>query len=807
MALSSSHNQQCPLLLPGCIFLIAFSVMAFEIAVSRLLAVLLSCHFVFLVLSLALLGLGLGGVLSWVLRKEIPSDETKPLVLGRRALVFAVAVPASVFLAIQTGQFVDSAWAIVLISLIVCTPFVAAGLFMAEMYRSSPGISHRLYGMDLLGAGAGAWGAVLMLDCLGGLRVHFLIGAGAALVALILACRQGATARRLSAFSLCVLALCLTLACEVFQDRFFQIPVGRNPEKEIHDALDSFQGEITENRWTAFGRTDLVRYRLRPEMMDLYVDGTAGSPMYRFSGQLEDLTKLVETQLADFPGSFPFKFLKPHARNSALIIGPGGGRDILLALWGGLKNIKAVEINGDLVDLVRRHSDFNGGIYSHFPNVSVSIDEGRRFLRNQPDPYDLIFLSLPVINTTRSVEGYALTENFLFTLESLGEYWGHLTDEGSLAVVGHNDAEILRLLVLASSMLGKQGFSQAEAMQHMAVIGSDEYLCIVLRKSAFTPAESRQMHRAMLMQGFQPSSSFFPFVPAVNPSLLALSLGRIGLEDLIRQAQGQGWDIRAVTDNRPFFYKLGAGIPGPVITTLMAALAFGVVMLAVLWAVSRNQLLRPGANPILSRKSERVLFHAASLFSLLGMGFMLAELSLLAHFYLFFASPAIAMAAFLSALLGWAGLGSWASRRWHPETPEQRLRAVCVAITACILLYAVLLPWAVPRLASLNGGWRGIACVLLLMPVGIVAGVPFPSAVQWLKNLGLENLIPWMYAINGVSSVAGSVLSLLVATSFGFQQALLASAACYLLLYFRMRIACKHGSTKLKARNGAIAVT
>ena len=338
------------------------------------------------------------------------------------------------------------------------------------------------------------------------------------------------------------MTLCLTLAAGVFQDRFFQIPVGRNPEKEIHDALNSFQGEVAETRWTAFGRTDLVRYRLRPEMMDFYVDGTAGSPMYRFSGHRDDLGRLVEKELSDFPGSFPFRFLKPGARHSALLIGPGGGRDVLLGLWGGLEKITAVEINADLVDVVRRHSGFNGGIYDGLPKVGVRVDEGRRFLRSQAEPYDLIFLSLPVINTTRSVEGYALTENFLFTLESMGEYWEHLTAEGSLAVVGHNDAEILRLLVLALSLLQKQGVSPAEAMQHVYVVASDEYLCLVLRKTAFTPTESREMHRAMMMQGFQPSIVVFPVRPGRQPQLAGLEPrpDRLGRFDTAGAGAGDG---------------------------------------------------------------------------------------------------------------------------------------------------------------------------------------------------------------------------------------------------------------------------
>jgi len=465
-----------------------------------------------------------------------------------------------------------------------------------------------------------------------------------------------------------------------------------------------------------------------------------------------------------------------------------------------------VEINADLVDLVRRHSVFNGGIYDGFPNVGVVVDEGRRFMRGQAEPHDLIFLSLPVTNTSRSLEGYALTENYLFTLESMAEYWEHLTAEGSLVVVGHNDAEILRLLVMALNMMEKRGFSHADAMQHVYVVGSDEYLCFVLRKAAFNPLESMAMHRAMVMQGFQPASSFFPFVQAVNPSLLALSLGRIGLDDIVRQVQAQGWDIRPVTDNRPFFYKLETGIPRPILIACGAVLVLYPVVLFLPWTLDLKQRRR-GKNTIPSSPYKLRSVHAIGLFSLLGMGFMVGELSLLARFTLLFGSPSIAMAVFLSALLGWAGLGSWVSRRWRPGAPEQRIRAACLTIVPIMVGYAALLPWALFRLGPLDDGWRLLACVCLLMPIGIIAGVPFPSAVQWLKNLGMENLIPWMYGINGVGSVAGSTLSLLVATSFGFQQALLASAVCYLLVYFLMRIACEQGYTKLKAKNRAMAVT
>lgn len=800
----SSHRQPS-LLFAACIFLVSGCVMALEIAVSRLLSVLFSYHYVFLVLSLALLGLGIGGMLSWLLRIKKPADEGKPSGLGWPALVFAMAVPAAIILAIQAGRMAGSPWAIVLISPVLCTPFAAAGLFMAEMYRSFPDISHRLYGMDLLGAGAGAWGAVAMLDLLGGIRVHFIIAAGAAWVAFILGARPASRTKRLPALSLCALIGCLALAYGPFPDWLLQIPVGRNPEKEIHDALSSFQGEVAESRWTAFGRTDLVRYGSRPEVMDLYVDGTAGSPMFRFSGRPDDLPRLVETDLADFPGRFPFQFLKPDARTSALVIGPGGGRDVLLALWGGLKNITAVEINADLVDMVRGHSRFNGGIYAGYPDVGVVVDEGRRFMQSRTEPYDLIFLSLPVTNTSRSLEGYALTENFLFTLESMAEYWERLTAEGTLAVVGHNDAEILRLLVLALNMMEKRGFSPADAMKHVYVVSSGDYLCFVLRRTAFTPPEAREMHRAMVAQGFQPASSYFPFMPAVNPSLLAVSLGRLGPDDLVRHVQEKGWDIRAVTDNRPFFYKLETGAPPPVLITGGLALALYAVVLLLPWAAESRHRRRMGKDPG-SQPFREFPMQAIGLFSLLGVGFMSAELSLLARFTLLFGSPAVALAVFLSALLGWAGLGSWISRGWQPDAPQRRIRAACLAIAPTMLGYAALLPWILPRMAQLDEPARLMAGVGLLMPLGLVAGVPFPSAVQWLKRLGMENHIPWMYGINGVSSVAGSAVALLVAIRFGFQQALVASAGCYLLVFFLVRKAGEPELRQAKVKIGASAL-
>ena len=779
--------------LPVCLSLVSFGVMGLEIAFARLLAVVLSYHYVFLVLALALMGIGLGGVLSWGLQRgRAPADLQR--VLGWQALAFSLSIPVAVFLTIQAGRITAGPWAVVLICPIVCAPFTAAGVFMAGMYRFRPSESHRLYALDLLGAGAGAWGAVFLLDRFGGVGAAMLAGAGGALAALVLSVRRPFAA--LPAASLGALLLSLGLGSAGLQPEWLSIPLGRNPDKEIHAALHAFQGEIVATRWTAFGRTDLVRYPGRPEGMDLYLDGTAGSPLHQFSGRPEDLARVVESGMAGFPGSFPFRFVAPDARGSALVIGPGGGRDVLLALWGGFERVTAVEINPDVVELVRRYSDYSGGIYDRHPRVETVVDEGRRFIRTRAQPFDLIFLSLPVVNTTRSLEGYALTENFLFTVESVQEYWNHLTPGGSLVVVAHNDAEALRLVVLALTVLGQEGRRSAEAMHHIYLVGSEDYQCVVLRKTAFTAAETRGMALAARGQGVLPRSSFFPFVAGSNPRLAELSLGRISPDDLVREVGALGWDIGAVTDNRPFFYKLETGLPGPVVYAFAAVIGLFALVVAGLAVVGREPAGRPSAGRLPA---------AAAIFSLIGVGFMLAETALLPRYFMLFGSPAHAMAVFLAGLLGWAGLGSWVGRLRSPADPGRRLRAGCFALAAVVLVYAVVLARGVDQLMALGDGWREAAAVLLLMPIGFCAGVPFPAAIAWAQAAGLESRIPWMYALNGVAAVVGSTLSLVLAIGLGYREAMAAGAVCYLAAGLLARTACETGRDGLKLEGRAAA--
>lgn len=775
-------------ILLGAIFLTSFSLIAFEITLSRLLSVLLSYHYVFIVLSMALLGLGVGGLLVQFLRPKISPEPNRLDILASYALVFSMTIPFSVILLIQGGYIESLRSNILLNCFLLFLPFFFAGMLMAEVFRRFPEFSAKIYGMDLGGAALGSFGVIPLLNILGGISTIFFLGVTASMAPLLLAMAgawKGKKGRIISIGSFLILS---TLLGANFTG-FYQpdLPIGENPEKEIHDVLygPSSQGKIIETRWSAFGRTDLVAFDDKADHMDIYIDGTAGTPMYKFNGDFINLDPTLNSLKESFPGYFPLLYLQEE-KDHALIIGPGGGRDVLLALMAGVRKITAVEINKDLVDLVRKFSDYNGGIYKKISHVEIVIDEGRHFLRRQKEKYNLIMLSLPVTNTSRSLEGYALTENFLLTTDSIRDYLDHLTEEGQLIVVGHNDAEILRLLSISLIALGQRHISLTTAMRQIYILGSDLYPVFVLKKTPFEPEEIFHRFKAIDQFGLKPVSSYFPYLrqtKALNPALMRLGSGEIGLDDLKNMVKERGYDISLVTDNRPFFYKIERGVPGSVSLVFWSSMLIWLLIVLVPLIYWKRGLIQPETHFENRKYFSQNRLKSIALFSLLGVGFMLIEISFIQRFALFLGQPVFPLAVLLFSLLGWAGMGSFWSGRFASDKIDRGVAISSLSIVIVILVYTFLLPYLLDRLLGLDLFLRLLATILILAPLGFAMGFPFPLGMRLLREKKMEYHIPWMWGINGAGSVLGSVMTIIIAISFGFTEALLASAACYFIVF------------------------
>lgn len=75
-----------------------------------------------------------------------------------------------------------------------------------------------------------------------------------------------------------------------------------------------------------------------------------------------------------------------------------------------------------------------------------------------------------------------------------------------------------------------------------------------------------------------------------------------------------------------------------------------------------------------------------------------------------------------------------------------------------------------------------IISFIFIFPLGILLGVPFPTGVQILKSSDYENLIPWMYGINGGMSVMGSILAVNLSLILGFTPTLFIGLSIYFVL-------------------------
>lgn len=770
--------------LMGAVFFVSLALLSLQLVTARLLSAVLSHHYVFAILSLAMLGLGLGGVLTHLFHVHArhSRDNHKRLIVY--GLLTACSIPATVGGIIwMAGQafFYDH---VIGYFVVVLLPFLVSGLFFAEVYQQYSQWAGRVYAFDLIGAAAGGGFSIAVLNSAGGIGSTFFLSALVALATAWLAFSARPTRHRLGSLATIVLLASLSAGLMFGHDsKMSEIPNVVNPDKEIYDAIHGpWRGEISDTRWSAFGRTQLITYRDNPDHRDIYIDGTAGTPMYQFSGDFSRPGQAVQKLFDHFPGAVPFQFIPRSQRNNALIIGPGGGRDILLTAGAGFTNIVAAEVNPDLLDLVHEHSAYNGGLYTDFDHIMVHRAEGRHFIQRDQTKYDLIMMSLPVTNTSRSREGFSLTENYLLTEQALGDYLNHLSDQGQLIIITHDELAVVRLLRITLDALAQRGLDATTAMQHVYVLGSFPYPIVVIGKQAFSADTARHILQQIHSKDYSMAASYVPHMlqPGTgNPMLQALAQGHLSIPGMVDYVAGHGHDISAVTDNRPFFYKTESGLPKSL--KVLAGTASGVAILAlalpILFGLRRPAHIYPQA-----QKTRQRFFHASLVFSILGMGFMLVEISLMQRLTFFLGEPVLALAVLLGALLVFMAAGSLLSSRISLQQTHIAMAVIAVSIAALSMACMYWLPGIMQSLLVYDLPVRVLCAIGLIMPLGILLGSPFPLALRIMHLTRAPWAVPWMWAINGVFSVLGATGAIVITMLYGLDQVLLAATGSYLLL-------------------------
>ncbi len=792
MSLVSSSAESGRLRWPLVYLGIGFTTLAtlvLELALTRIFSVIFYYHMAFMAISIALFGLGAGGLGSYLLVGR-PGNLYRKLG-GLASANSLVVVLSMVFLLYGEPGLTGSRLLVVYCASSV--PFLLAGAVVSLVISETIDRVDRVYFCDLAGAAAGCLLLIPLLNWVGGPNT---VIAAAVLFAISSAIW----------FSLGRSAVGRVVA--VGTGLGLMVLLVYNIKNGMIDVRYAKGKTLTDERfvkWNSFSRIAVTpEPGTRQLSINIDADASTGIPNFDF----DRLTPDERASLLSSGPGFPY-VLRPAART--LIIGPGGGWDVSRALASGSRDVTGVEINPIIARTIMRDRFPYWSRRLYFrPEVKIHVEDGRSFVRRSREKYQVIQATLVDTWAATAAGAFALSESNLYTTEAFHEYLSHLTEDGLLAFSRWGfepPRESLRLVTLAMAALTELG--EPRPWKHVLVAreGTPEKLAgwgsldtVIISRKPLGDGDITKARLALRSSGLEGV-----YVPGDRSGSAFAALLRH--PDPQRFLDEYPFDVSPVDDDRPFFFytvqprdlwaflnswsrdsadwKINRAVP-----LLFGVLSVSMAATAIVLALPPLLL---GSRLPRQRGARRLLAY----FAFIGVGYILIQVALIQKFILFLGHPTYALTVIVFSMLVSSGVGSFWSRRLGCFS-EGRLSVALATVAVLIALLAI----GVPPLIEAAVGWplwlRMVTSVLLIAPAGFVMGIPFPSGLARLEARHPPS-VRWAWSLNAASSVLGSALALFLAIYLGLQQALLAGGACYLCALATVwwtRAAPGHGTLK-----------
>jgi hypothetical protein len=768
-------------------------------------------HFAFVAVSLALFGVAASGVaVSVVRRLSEGARAVTHMAFAAFGAGCCVVISFLVDLAIPFVPFdvpgQNSGINLVPFALfmakflVLSLPFLFMGLVIALAFSHFPDQVHRVYFADLVGGGLGCLAVIPLLLGFSGPNAVIFVSTFSLLAAGLLFRQAGHP--RWSVLSLMtVLAVCAFVYgndlfdwVRVTRVKSYDPAVAQIEEKPtVYERWHPVSRvavhpiEHSATPWSWFYSRDL---RMTfPHVMEVTNDGGARTFMYPKMAA-NHASKLFRRDASDLV------FAMTDAPE-VLVVGIGGGKDILSALALGADHVTGVELNPLMIDIVQDNfADFTGAPFSD-PRVTTVVGEGRAYVASHEDRFDVIKISVTDTWAASAVGAYAMTENYLYTLEALEEFMASLTPGGFISIVRWYPMESMRLAVMAVEVLRLRGVESPTTQIVMA--RSDSVVNLVIKNGAFEQSEVESFRAAAHSAGlsFLGGGGFAPDVGVELPDEPSRFEALDHLHWLITHGANRGelqrriqFNLEPPTDDRPFFFNpVTLGEVDEKVYYLFGgftfqhgrAMALLIGLLKITLAVSLLFVLGPlflrGIGPLsgidLPTKVLTSLY-----FLMLGIGFLLVEIPLLQQFILFLGHPTYAVTTVLMIVLISSGVGSLLARKLFESITGRSILLLFLSILAALIALTVFIRPILGATIGLPLPTRILISALLIGPVGLVLGMPFPLGVRLLHGRA-GALVPWAWAVNGAASVAAPALAMILAIVSGFSTALLVGAACY----------------------------
>lgn len=740
-----------------------------ELALTRVFSVVYFYHFAFLAISIALFGLGVGGVFSYVVAGWRGSLYGK---LGGLAISNSLAIVVCLAYLLNPGGKMDTP-SMMVAYFVAAIPFVLSGTIISLAIADTIKRVERVYFFDLLGAAAGCAVLVPLLKWLGGPNAILVAAVLFAVSAAIWFHLAVAPRGRIMA----VLLGLLLVGLITYNYKFFLIEVKTAKGVPIKD--EEFV------KWNEFSRI-----ALKPEpgsnMKSIVIDADAATGVARFD--FEHLTPKEKYDLSYGGPGFAY-LLRPGAKT--LIIGPGGGWDVSRALASGSKDITGVEINPIIADVIMKKNfpQYSNRLYFR-PEVNIQIEDGRSFVRRSNQHYQVLQATLVDTWASTAAGAFALSENNLYTTNAFVDYLSHLTADGLMSFTRWGfdpPRESLRVVALGRAALEELG--ETDAARHIAVVREDSQKLqgwgtkdtILIARHALSDADIEIVRKSaeiakmevVYAPGTAKDTPFRTLLETSSPAQFFKSYR---------------FDVRPVSDDRPFFfytvqprdlwqfvlhasrdtadYKVNNALP-----VLFGLVAISIVATLVILALPPLVLRQALPN---TRGAKRSLLY----FLFIGAGYILIQVALIQKFVLFLGHPTYALTVIIFSMLLSSGLGSFVSKRIIGRVVS--LPAVLVFVSVAVFLLSLAVGPVSESGVALPLALKILIAVAMIAPVGFAMGMPFPTGLTLLEKI-MPPAVRWAWSVNAASSVLGSAAAMFLAIYLGLKMTLCIGGLFYLM--------------------------
>src|SRR6266498_3833881 len=782
------------------IFFISMATLLLELSLTRVMSVSLWYHFGFLVISTALLGFGNSGIVLAVwknLRDKYNLDKT----LAILSILFGVITIVSFWLLQQIpfdpfSLAVDKRqlYFLPLYYIIVSAPFFISGLAISLLFTRIPFNMSRLYAFDLVGAALGCVLIVVVMPLLGG-SGSVVAAAGLGIIPALFFSKKKAV--KLIALVFIVAFTCLSFMA----DKYLPITINASKRSPIAKMKPIYTA------WNTFSYIELFDIKADPSKK---IDGNrrfifdAGTA----STGIPNLSKGVQNYLKEHPQNSLYRAFPAlmHAKNpSVLIIGSGGGNEVLDALHAKAKKVVCIEINPIINKVVKdKMNDYWGGLF-HQPGVELITEEGRSYINKTKEKFDAILSVHTISNAAIASGALSLAENYVLTKEAFEQYHDHLNENGIL-YLSRPEFQLPRVFTTMQEVLAERGINDFKNYFYAfrqppgAGMGGRSakafYSVFLFKKSGFTKDEIARIdsfikNKQVLVDSVPKSLEvlYSPF--SIHPHNIFDAI--VTAKDKKALYRSVPFEIAPATDDQPFFNQrlrwssIGikhftevfsekntrAALEDQPIAeiTLLMILAQSVLIAAILIILPLFRYARQGLK--FNDRWKYLIY-----FACLGLGFIMIEMAFIQRFTLYLGQPVYTLAIIIAGLLLFTGLGSYLTNKLNISTANLKSRYLPLLLV--ILVGTSLLT---PLVFESTIQWqllaRFIVSLLMLGPLGILLGMPFPTGIKAV-NTESSAFIPWAWGVNGFFTVIGSVGALILGMALGFKIVILLAALCYL---------------------------